>query len=112
MIFFYAFPCLLIVEEIELNGEDAGEGAGEIVVRREAGVVSKETVKNTESSLSDADKLKRPKKKRKKYVKFIIIIIRPHCSTTYIDAACCYRPSSVVCLSVCLSVSRSVCLSQ
>ena len=29
------------------------------------------------------------------------IIIRPHRSTTYVDAACCYRPSSVVCLSVC-----------
>ena len=27
-------------------------------------------------------------------------IIRPHCSTTYVDAACCYRPSSVVCRSV------------
>ena len=31
------------------------------------------------------------------------IIIRPHRSTTYVDAAYCYRPSSVVCLSVCLS---------
>jgi len=30
-------------------------------------------------------------------------IIRPHRSTTYEDAAYCYRPSSVVCLSVCLS---------
>jgi len=28
------------------------------------------------------------------------IIIRPHRSTTYIDAAYCYRRSSVVCLSV------------
>jgi len=30
-------------------------------------------------------------------------IIRPHHSTTYLDAAYCYRPSSVVCLSVCHS---------
>jgi len=29
------------------------------------------------------------------------IIIRPHRSTTYEDAAYCYRPSSVVCRSVC-----------
>ena len=32
-----------------------------------------------------------------------IIIIGPHRSTTYVDAACCYRPRSVVCRSVCLS---------
>jgi len=38
-------------------------------------------------------------------------IIRPHHSTTYVDAAYCYRPSSVVCLSVGRLVSRSVCLS-
>jgi len=31
----------------------------------------------------------------------ILIIIRPHRSTMYIDAAYCYRPSSVVCQSVC-----------
>jgi len=31
------------------------------------------------------------------------IIIRPHRSTTYADAACCYRPRSVVCRSVCHS---------
>jgi len=30
------------------------------------------------------------------------VIIRPHCSTTYVDAASCYRPSSVVCRSVTL----------
>ena len=30
-----------------------------------------------------------------------IIIIRPHRSTTYIDAAYSYQPSSVVCRSVC-----------
>jgi len=29
-------------------------------------------------------------------------IIRPHRSTTYVDAACSYRPSSVVCRSVTL----------
>ena len=34
-------------------------------------------------------------------------IFRPHCSTTYVDAACCYRLSSVVCLSVGLSVCHS-----
>jgi len=27
-------------------------------------------------------------------------IIRPHRNTTYVDAAYCYRPTSVVCLSV------------
>jgi len=27
-----------------------------------------------------------------------IIIIRPHCSITYIDVAYCYRQSSVICL--------------
>ena len=32
-------------------------------------------------------------------------IIGPHRSTTYVDAAYCYRPSSVVCRSVCLSVT-------
>jgi len=30
----------------------------------------------------------------------IIIIIWLHRSTTYVDMACCYRPSSVVCRSV------------
>jgi len=29
------------------------------------------------------------------------VIIRPHHSSIYVDAACCYKPSSVVCLSVC-----------
>ena len=33
------------------------------------------------------------------------LIIRPHRSATYVDAAYCYRPSSVVCLSVCRSVT-------
>jgi len=32
-------------------------------------------------------------------------VIRPHGSATYVDAACSYRPSSVVCRSVCLSVT-------
>jgi len=31
---------------------------------------------------------------------FVVLIIRPHRITTYADAAYCYRPSSVVCLSV------------
>jgi len=31
----------------------------------------------------------------------VIIIIWPHRSTTYVDAAYCYQPSSVVCRSVC-----------
>jgi len=35
-------------------------------------------------------------------------IIRPHHSTTYVDAAYRYQPSSVVCLFVCRSVCRSV----
>jgi len=39
-----------------------------------------------------------------------LIIVRPHRSTTYVDAADCYRPSSVVCQ--CLSVSLSGGLSQ
>jgi len=33
----------------------------------------------------------------------------PHCSTTYVDAVFCYRRSSVVCLSVCLSVTIVSC---
>jgi len=33
------------------------------------------------------------------------IITKMHRSTTHVDMACCYRPSSVVCLSVCLSVT-------
>jgi len=40
-------------------------------------------------------------------ISIIIIIIRPHCSTMYIDTAHSYRPTNVVCLSV----GRSVCLS-
>ena len=35
----------------------------------------------------------------------ISIIIRPDRSTTYVDAAYCYRPSSVVCRTVCRSVT-------
>jgi len=35
------------------------------------------------------------------------ITVRPHRSTAYVDAAYCHRPSSVVCRSVCLSVSHS-----
>jgi len=38
-------------------------------------------------------------------VTFTWSILRPHRSTTYVDAAYCYQPSSVVCLSVCLSVT-------
>jgi len=34
-------------------------------------------------------------------VQFVIVMIfRPHCSIMYTDAACCYRPSTMVCLSV------------
>jgi len=40
-----------------------------------------------------------------KWTSFIIIITRSHCSTTYVDAAYCYRQSSG------LSVDQSVCLS-
>jgi len=32
-------------------------------------------------------------------------MLQPHRSTTYVDAAYCYRPSSVVCRSVCRSVT-------
>jgi len=39
-----------------------------------------------------------------------VIIIRSHRSTTYVDAAYSYRPSSVVCRSVGLSVGLSVTL--
>jgi len=35
-----------------------------------------------------------------------IVIIRPHRRTTYVDATYCYRPSIVVCRSVCLSQTR------
>jgi len=37
-----------------------------------------------------------------------VCTIRPHHSTTYVDAAYCYRSISVVCLSVCLSDCLSV----
>jgi len=30
------------------------------------------------------------------------VVVRPHCSTMYIDASYCYRPSSVVCRSATL----------
>ena len=33
------------------------------------------------------------------------IIVRKHHSTMYVNVACCYRPSSVVCWSVCQSVT-------
>jgi len=39
-------------------------------------------------------------------------IIRPHRSTTYVDAAYSYRPSGVVCRSVGLSVGLSFCRSD
>ena len=35
----------------------------------------------------------------------VVPIIRPHRIATYLDAVYCYRSSSVVCLSVCLSVT-------
>ena len=35
----------------------------------------------------------------------VFIVFRPHRSTTYVDAAYCYQPSSVVCRSV----GRSIC---
>jgi len=75
MIVIFAFPCLLFVEGIDLVGEDAGECDAESIVKEEVDVVSKETIKSTESSLNDVDKLKRPKKKRKRYVKIIISVI-------------------------------------
>jgi len=37
----------------------------------------------------------------------VVVIIRSHRSTTYVDAAYSYRPSSVVCRSVCLSVCHT-----
>jgi len=39
-----------------------------------------------------------------------VVFMRLHRSTTYVDAAYCYRPSSVVCRSVCWSVGLSVTL--
>jgi len=60
-----------------LVGEDAGEADVESVVKPEEEVIS-EAVKKTNSTLSDSDKLKRPKRKRKKYVnrpdQFIVIL--------------------------------------
>jgi len=35
------------------------------------------------------------------------LVIRTYRITTYVDAACCYRPISVLCPSVCLTVGRS-----
>jgi len=58
-------------------GEDAGEADVECVVKQEVDVIAKEIVKQhtdcsllrtDSSSLNDSDKLKRPKKKKKKYV--------------------------------------------
>ena len=39
------------------------------------------------------------------FLMIVAIIFKPHRSTTYIGAACCYRQCSMVCLSV----GRSVC---
>jgi len=36
-----------------------------------------------------------------------VFLVSPHRSTTYAHAAYCYRPSSVVCRSVCLSLCHS-----
>jgi len=46
--------------------------------------------------------------KRDVKLQLTVVVVRPHRSTTYVDAAYCYRPSSVVCLSVGLSVCLSV----
>jgi len=35
------------------------------------------------------------------FILFLVVVIRPHRSPTYVGAACCYRQSSVVCQSVC-----------
>jgi len=40
--------------------------------------------------------------------KTVVVVVRPHRRTTYVDTVCCYRRSSVVCLSVYQSVCRSV----
>ena len=37
----------------------------------------------------------------------MVVIVRPHYSTTYVDAACCYRPSRVVCLSLVVSPAKT-----
>jgi len=60
--------CFEYVDQTELIGEDAGEADVDSVVKQEADVISKETAKNTDSLLNDTDKLKRPRRKRKKYV--------------------------------------------
>jgi len=39
----------------------------------------------------------------------VVVIVRPHRNTTYVDAVYCYRLSSVVCLSVGVSVCQLVC---
>jgi len=43
---------------------------------------------------------------------FVLGLIRLHRSTIYVDVVCCYRLSSVVCWSVCLSVCNTVGLSH
>ena len=43
-----------------------------------------------------------------RYIFILTVVFRPHRSTTYIDAAYCYRPSSVVCLSQLNSTQRVV----
>jgi len=35
----------------------------------------------------------------------MFVLFRPHCNTTFVYAVYCYKRSSVVCLSVCLSRS-------
>jgi len=66
----------VLVERTEVIGEYAGEADVECAVKQEVDVISKEIVKPTDSSLlrtdssqlNDSDKLKRPKRKKKKYV--------------------------------------------
>jgi len=54
--------------ESELIGEDAGEEDADITVKQKSDVIPRETVKTDETlSNNDAEKLKRPKRKRKRY---------------------------------------------
>jgi len=59
---------MLFSEGTEILGEDAGEADVESI-QQNTDVTSNGTVSIPDSTLIDSDKLKRPKRKRKKYVK-------------------------------------------
>lgn len=69
-------------------GEEAGEADVENIAKEEADVTSKQIVKIIDSSLNDSDKLKRPKKKRKKYANRIISVWCYNGFTYFVSLLC------------------------